>query len=1261
MDIIHLAGGELLTMDSKMDSKELKMSASESDKMEVSVLGLRFSKKAEHLPIKKRRFLFRTSSPPLDTAFSEGPERDAACYNSSSQVVQPQLAASYQPAASSTVADLCQSGSIDSKMDGEKFVEASKKASEDEDIFGISLVALAACNNGLVGGADPCEVSGVVSYGTERLEAPKTVKVEANCVKPADMSTEETDLHIATTPSKDVASSTLDCSSPDKATVDNTTPDESTLENSCSHAPSESECSRINQVTSKTEKSAALDDRLNWDLNTVMDAWEEPIERDHHLYTADATCSNITYAEGKNSCKEGNSEGCEQRLEHKSASENLGSEILPFNLKSLAHTIEGSEQEECKPGCNAIGKLLSPVICGTSHVAVNKIKSFHGQHVDSSIDAIPMAVPTTIKVEYPECDVSAKHVNVNCKSTDDLSCPMAAGADFSLDYSIPPGFDHSTNMLASEENIVSSTIVGSGNNVNLAITTVQTTECEKLNLSLVTAASPENGVFQSRRTFDVDDKAEVKKEITSDGITMENLTGKETKSSQDAYTGVCKEVNQTTFGSLLVTQSSVLADGEDHPAAVSSIHDVVCSDAEVPVKAEKSPLTATSGMTQLTETVYHTSHESDTIFPNDLVSYNKEVCEVPLDNSFGYENFPSDIQAGSEVDNVDELSFGYDSQFEDGELRESSIQTWEGYEGEDRENEHDIDNRGTSFHLATLGGHNNGSQCLPESSSRIRSPDVGSQRGADEISSVLLPEKLDSSDQVSGSGPNETKNGTIEVSMKDASQSDQWKMNVSGLDFVPENHSPTSNATKMRDFSSIKFSSRIGRYGPETEDLETKAEGSRLYRREPLSRIGEPSTRDAFLNRGRFKMQGCSSINADDSASRSIRESGVIRSLRRGKYSPPQVSASGRGGGPWNCSPGRDRDLNHLHSPPYPGPSFRRSLLEDVTSVDNLTNEVGVDPNDDGRPVGSSYITRQSFRSRLLANREEDDFRARLGLRPSGDTCHNRFGNMGRGRSLRYGSRHNGGGPRGQYYAPAAAATSDEYDEPSMEYSHSFPSRRRCFSPTERRENLPCAHHHSGSTSPPRSRTRSPTGDGFRRRTSRSPNLRSDTRIRRPRSPNYRHGFEADHVVGYNLEPRNNTSPPNSRWVKYKQRSSAFDRRSPPPPPIGERLNFYDPSRKTKQNENYGRFYGRGGTRYLGSDGDVTDHGYRRGGFVRRYDMGRPVKHFQYDEEDGYGPVYDSRDKEALELHGRVNPKQTYSNGTDSRFPRRPREERENW
>lgn len=234
-----------------MSSKGLEMPVSGSDKLEVPVLGCRFSEKAEHLPIKKRRFVFKTSSPPHNnTASSDMPESAAACLDSSNQQIQPKPAASCPSAESLTVASLCQNGSIDNKVHGEKFPKSG------DDICGISLG----------------------SYGTKSLEARATIKLEPNSVNLPNISVKETGLHTSTVPFKDG-----DCSSPDKARVDNSTPD--------------------NQVISQGQKSAVCDERLNWDLNTVM-AWEESPECDHNIQT--------TFPEGNNTCKEGNSKVCKQ-------------------------------------------------------------------------------------------------------------------------------------------------------------------------------------------------------------------------------------------------------------------------------------------------------------------------------------------------------------------------------------------------------------------------------------------------------------------------------------------------------------------------------------------------------------------------------------------------------------------------------------------------------------------------------------------------------------------------------------------------------------------------------------------------------------------------------------------------------------------------------------------------------------------------------------------------------------------------------------
>ncbi|KAK1438602.1 hypothetical protein QVD17_04411 [Tagetes erecta] len=1082
-----------------MDSKGLILPVPESEKMEASVLGCRLSEKAEHLPIKKRRFLFRSSSPsppppPLNRSSSEGTECVAASAQSPSQDAHLKPDASCPSAESLTVADLPQSKSNDSKLHVQKFGTYSKKATEKNDKSDTSV-------------------------------APGTLDFKAISVKLEKMTAKETDFHIPTSPSKYVASST----------VSKSIPDESTLNNTSSLAPSEPVCTKSNQVTSNIQKSAASDDRLSWDLNTVM-AWEEQLECDH----------NVT------NCKEGKSEYCEQRMERGSVSENVGNKISPAVLKSLIPKNEGSELEECKPGCNDIRKL-SPVTNSVPLVAVSKILSLHNQHADSSF---PDAVPNARTLDYPTCEISAKHTNT-----------MAAGTDFTF---MPLGFGHGINI---REGIVSSKLVASQSNGNHIITGMQTNENDKLKLSLVTGHSLENKVHQTESTLDVDDKANVKRVFTSNKIAMENSVSKGTESSHNVHvsaksvsSGNCvnhymtsvqtenEKLNlslvTTTSTELVVPPSGKIFDNEDdkgkvkkvvsseriimeNPSTMVSTYDTVGSNAETPLDNGKSHLNL---------------HDSET------TNNNQEVC----DNG----NLPCDIQARSEVDNIDELSFGYDdSLFEDGEFRESSIQTWEGNDGADREIEHGTENRDTFTH----------------ENDSLKSTDVGSQKGMDEISSVLMPEKC-----------------KTEVNTNDACQSDQGKMNVSGSDLLPENRSSSSNITRIKDLSGIKSSSKI------TEDLETKIEPSRFYRR-------EPSTRDAFSTRSRFRMQGSSS-NADESCFGFVRDSGVIRSVGRGKYT--------RGGGMWD------------RSPPFRGSSFRRSLREDV---DHFTDKVGDEPN----------VRRGSFRSRLMVNSEEDEFRARLGLRPSGDTRNNRFVNVGRGRSLKYGSRHNMG-PRERHYGDPAN------DEPSMDYSHSFPARRMCFSPT---------HQHSGSTSPPRTRTRSPIGDSFRGR-SRSPIL---TRMRR--GPNYRHGIEPEHAGGYNLEQsRNNNSPCSSRILKYRQRSFPIERRSPP---SGERLVFSESSRKTKQNENYrsSRFSELHGG---GRDDDVMDHGYRRDGFVRPYDMGmgRSIKRIQYNEEDGFGPpVYDSRDKEALEFHGRGNSK-PYVGGIDSRFrdlPRRPREDRDKW
>ncbi|KAK9079630.1 hypothetical protein SSX86_001303 [Deinandra increscens subsp. villosa] len=594
-----------------------------------------------------------------------------------------------------------------------------------------------------------------------------------------------------------------------------------------------------------------------------------------------------------------------------------------------------------------------------------------------------------------------------------------------------------------------------------------------------------------------------------------------------------------------------------------------------------------------------------------------------VDNGVGYGNSQSDNRAGGGMDKLDESLVGYDSQYEDGELRESTINAWKGYRLTEGQNEYNMNKIEDGLDLSIVDASEINSQNVQENSSAIRKSTEGGSVKADSTPSVFLPEKLHSIDEaLSVSEPYEMISCQEQSERQDivqqraANQSDEWKMNVSGWDPLPENQRiDSNNFTKTRNFTVRKFSYREEQKDRfDTEDVDMKAEGPRFSRKESRTCIGEPSTRDVFPNRGRFQLQRFSSKDDDGLISRPERESGALRSFGRGRYSPNN-RPSGRGSGLWNPSLGRNREG---------GSSYHRPMLEDSETIDSMMNEGGMDLSDTGRHNTSSYVTRRSFRSRSPMNQEVNDFRARLGLRPVGDTDHERFVSpsrgRGRGRSMRYDTRLDDEGSRERYNR---RPVNDDYNEFMTEYPHPFPRSRRCLSPIERRgnnNNNSYQHHQFDSRSPSGPRTCSPISNtGFRRR-SRSPGFRSDGRIRLPRSPTYR-----DHPSEYNLGPRNNnSSPPSSRWMNYKE-GPVFNRS----PPLGradgqhrERLSFYDSSRKPKQDEYYrsepaGRFLdisegGRGRPRYVGNDNDQPNN-YRRGGFVRRYNMDGPVKRFTYD------------------------------------------------
>ncbi|GKC89822.1 hypothetical protein Tco_1150471, partial [Tanacetum coccineum] len=136
----------------------------------------------------------------------------------------------------------------------------SKKAIGDEDTSNTSLVDKSACSSYLGGSADtPNQGDGsrIVSDDTKSLKALATVKLEPNSRMLSDMSTKQTDFRLGLF------------------------------------------------LFNNTQKSAEVDDRLNYDLNTIMDAWnEQPPIPDPHGNVADAVCRNVAKADEKSIYKE---------------------------------------------------------------------------------------------------------------------------------------------------------------------------------------------------------------------------------------------------------------------------------------------------------------------------------------------------------------------------------------------------------------------------------------------------------------------------------------------------------------------------------------------------------------------------------------------------------------------------------------------------------------------------------------------------------------------------------------------------------------------------------------------------------------------------------------------------------------------------------------------------------------------------------------------------------------------------------------------
>ncbi|KAK2653968.1 hypothetical protein Ddye_013824 [Dipteronia dyeriana] len=216
---------------------------SDSEKLGVAVLGRRFSDKMENVPIKKRKYNFWSPSPPPRTPsphskVAQHASGQGASPNSSGKRVH--LAVDTSTAA--IVSPLGVDGKVLEAMNG--------KLDFREDFSGIEMLAEAACS-------DSIDVN--VDHTVENPVAEESACREND----SPMLKEDTGVSLETT----------NLSPNDDTSVQDRV-EESSVEDTTPAVEQKSPCLKDNKMV---ESSVSLSkDRSFWDLNVVMDDWQQP-------------------------------------------------------------------------------------------------------------------------------------------------------------------------------------------------------------------------------------------------------------------------------------------------------------------------------------------------------------------------------------------------------------------------------------------------------------------------------------------------------------------------------------------------------------------------------------------------------------------------------------------------------------------------------------------------------------------------------------------------------------------------------------------------------------------------------------------------------------------------------------------------------------------------------------------------------------------------------------------------------------------------
>ncbi|XP_008783436.2 uncharacterized protein LOC103702681 [Phoenix dactylifera] len=379
------------------------------------------------------------------------------------------------------------------------------------------------------------------------------------------------------------------------------------------------------------------------------------------------------------------------------------------------------------------------------------------------------------------------------------------------------------------------------------------------------------------------------------------------------------------------------------------------------------------------------------------------------------------------------------------------------------------------------------------------------------------------------------------------------RMKSSGWDQLPECRRSSRDGLRDGGFHSVGQNHVAPSMDASGARESLRRVGSSL-KRDLSSRIERPNYADGSHRTDKSYVRASRYNGRNGLDSKAERDTDAPRSVGRGGSSQ---HAQGRGrGNHWADSSNRYGPSHHDRSGCYGPPSFthpdsRNAAAAAMAKVESSGFVVAPD----GTIVRAGGVGSASRLPRRSTNAPLRSTHRSLSRRGSPIERDRECGmKRGLGHSRECPDRHAGTdwGQVGRYGPEVAREryrrpVSDDCMDSSLSIQNSLSRRERSFSPCRG----PVQLSRSCTRSPSRSRTRSPHmwtaprgrsdgmngGPGSRRHSGSPPNFKTEARMERMRSPHRRPGFE-NHMVGHGPTSRNHASPPHSsRWVNDRKDS----------------------------------------------------------------------------------------------------------------------------